>query len=166
MQTLLATLRTTNHIVSLSLADLTDEIARRRARGDSGPSIAWTVGHLMDFRHTLLEYLGKPQPNVWGAAFRTTPATDGADYPGIDALRSEWQTMQTAVEQAFAAAAPDALNRPSGDVGVHGESTMFDKATFLAWHEAYHAGVIGALRTAAGLAGPADLARAAARVAA
>ncbi|MBC7896238.1 MAG: hypothetical protein H7066_12560 [Cytophagaceae bacterium] len=45
---------------------------------------------------------------------------------------------------------------------MHGETKIRDELAFLAWHEGYHVGVIGAIRTAAGLPGPAELARAAA----
>jgi uncharacterized damage-inducible protein DinB len=162
MRTLLSSFRTSHHIISLSLADLTDDIARRRTRRNEGPSITWTVGHLLDARHKVLAYLGESAPSPWAASFRDASATDGADYPGIDAMRAEWERMHIALESAFAESASDALDEPVGRTGIHGESTVHDRVAFLAWHEAYHAGVIGAVRTAAGLPGPAVLAREAA----
>ncbi len=162
MHTLLALFRTSDHIVSLSLADLTDSIARARTRGHEGPSVLWTVGHLLHSRHRVLAYLGDTGDDPWASAFDETPATDGADYPDLDAMRAEWKAMHAQLERAFADAAPDVLDQPAGQTGIHGETRIHDKVAFLAWHEAYHTGVIGAIRTAAGLAGPADLARAAA----
>jgi hypothetical protein len=69
--------------------------------------------------------------------------------------------MHEALELALATSAPGALDQPVASKGIHGEASVRDKVAFLAWHEAYHVGVIGAARTAAGLPGPADLARAA-----
>ena len=81
MQTLLSIFRTTNHVVSLSLADLTDELARRRTRGHEGPSITWTIGHMLHHRHRLLAFLGVQRPDPWAESFGDVPATDGADEP-------------------------------------------------------------------------------------
>jgi hypothetical protein len=77
-------------------------------------------------------------------------------------MRVEWSEMHGALEQAFASAAADALDRAIDRAGLHGETKVRDEVAFLAWHEGYHVGVIGAIRTAAGLRGPAELARAAA----
>lgn len=161
MQTLLSIFRITNHLVSLSLADLTDEVARRRTRGSEGPSITWTVGHLLDSRHELLAFLGDERPSPWSESFGDRAATDGADYPTIDIMRAEWKKVHETVEQTFAKAAAETLDQPIPGTGIHGETRIRDKVTFLAWHEAYHTGVIGVARIAAGMEGPADLARAA-----
>lgn len=166
MHTLLSIFRITNRVVSRSLADLTDDVARRRTRGDAGPSITWTVGHLLDFRHQLLAFLGDERPNPWTSTFSAHAATDGSDYPSIEAMRGEWQTIHEALEHAFATAAPDILDRSVASIGIHGETRIRDRVEFLAWHEGNHVGVVGAARTAAGLPGPAELAMAAAAEAA
>ena len=161
MQTLLSIFRTTNHVVSLSLSDLTDELARRRSRGNEGPSITWTIGHLLDYRHKVLAFLGDTRPSPWAESFGDAAATDGAEYPSLATMRAEWQGMHEALEEAFAGAAPDALDQSIAGEGIHGETGIRDKVAFIAWHEGYHTGVIGAIRTAAGLPGPAELAQAA-----
>jgi uncharacterized damage-inducible protein DinB len=161
MQSLLSIFRTTNHVVSLSLADLTDEVARRRSRGNEGPSVTWTIGHMLDHRHKVLAFFGEQRPSPWAESFGGVAATDGADYPSLVTMRAEWQKMHEALEHAFAKSSPDALEQPVAGTGIHGETRIRDKVAFLVWHEAYHVGVIGAIRTAAGLPGPADLARAA-----
>lgn len=162
MQTLLSLFRTTNHILSLSVADLTDDMARRRTRGSEGPSVTWTIGHMLECRQNVLEYLGDERPNPWSRAFGDVPATDGADYPSLATMRDEWQKMHEALEVAFATTTPATFDTPVPGTGIHGETRIGDKISFLAWHEGYHVGVIGAIRTAEGLAGPAVLARAAA----
>lgn len=162
MHPLLSIFRTMNHLVTLSLGDLTDEQARRRARGVEGPSITWTIGHLLDHRHKLLALLGDERPNPWNREFGDVAATDGAGYPNLAELRAEWQATNLAVEEAFGRLSADALDRPVPSAGIHGEQRVGDEVAFLAWHEGYHVGVIGAIRKAAGLPGPAELAQAAA----
>ncbi len=162
VETLLSLFRTTDQILSLSLADLTDRMARTRIRNDSGASIAWTVGHLLDHRYKVLALLGSARPSPWASRFGDTAATDGSDYPTLAALREAWGALHGELEAAFAAAGPDRLAAPGGS-GTHGEATVRDRVAFLAWHEGYHLGVIGACRKAAGLRGPAELAQAAAK---
>ena len=111
MQTLLSIFRITNHVVSLSLGDLTDDVGRRRTRGHEGPSITWTIGHLLDFRHQLLALLGDERPSPWASSFGDRAATDGSDYPTLETMRAEWQKMHEALEHAFATAAPNVLHR-------------------------------------------------------
>lgn len=160
MKTLLAQFRTTNHVLSLSLADLTDDVARRRARGGEGPSIVWTVGHLLSHRIKILGMLGDTRPNPWTERFDNSPATGGADYPTLTAMCAEWATLHAALEAACEDRA-GALDQAAPGTGAHGETTIRDKVRFLAWHEGYHVGVIGALRKSAGLAGPAEVVQAA-----
>lgn len=61
-----ASLRTSNMLVPLVLGDLTDDLARRRTRGGDGPSIAWLLGHILDFRcqfdHAARDAEGEPVP--------------------------------------------------------------------------------------------------------
>ena len=99
MQTLLSIFRTTNRVVSLSLADLTDDVAHRRSRGTAGPSVTWTVGHLLDFRHKILAIFGDERPSPWASSFSDRAATDGADYPSIETMRAEWQKMHEALDK-------------------------------------------------------------------
>lgn len=162
MHTLLSIFRTTNHVLTLSMAGLTDELARRRSRGSEGPSVTWTIGHLLHFRHKVLALLGVPRPNPWEVSYGDVAATDGAEYPTLEAMRAAWNEVHGALEQAFANAAPNAFDLAIDSTGMHGETKIRDEVSFLAWHEGYHVGVIGAIRTAAGLPGPAELARAAA----
>ena len=164
MQSLLALFRTSTHIVNISLADLTDEIACARTRGHDGPSITWTLGHLLESRLKVLAMLGDVRPNPWSAQFGDTAATDGTDYPLLAALLAEWTQLHGALEAAFANAG-GLLDVPVAGAGLHGETSLRDRIAFLAWHEGYHIGVIGAARKAVGLPGPAELAQAQSRAA-
>ena len=48
--TLITQFETANFNLKLQLGDLTNDDARRRARGTEGASISWIVGHLLAFR--------------------------------------------------------------------------------------------------------------------
>ena len=162
MQALLAMFRTTTNILKISLAGLPDDTARVRTRGTEGPSISWTVGHLLDSRIKMLALLGDARANPWTAQFGDTPATDGSAYPTLAEMHAEWERLHPALETACATAA-ETIDRPGSNAGPHGESKVRDQLAFLAWHEGYHLGVIGAARKATGLLGPAELVRAASR---
>ena len=53
----------------------------------------------------------------------------------------------------------DDWNAPG--TGAHDEKSLRDQVTFLAWHEGYHMGALGALRKEMGYPGPAEKAMAA-----
>ena len=161
MKTLRSGFRTTNHVLSLALADLDDASARRRTRGTDGPSIAWTVGHLLDYRIKTIQMLGVERESPYAAQFGRASATDGEEYPSLESLRRQWAEVHAELEAAFDNAPSDLLDRPLPGSGAHGESSLRDKLAFFAWHEAYHTGVIGAARKALGLPGPAELVAAA-----
>ncbi len=85
-QTLMGTFGTTDFLVPLVLGDLSDEDARRRSRDGEGPSITWTVGHLMHYRYHVMSMLGDERGDPSGDTFAQA-ATDGSDYPTIDELQ-------------------------------------------------------------------------------
>jgi uncharacterized damage-inducible protein DinB len=161
VKTLRTGFRTTHHVLTLALADLDDASARRRTRGTGGPSIAWTVGHLLDYRFQVMQLLGVDRESPYTTRFGRTAATSGDEYPDIASLREQWAAVHADLEAAFDNAASDLLDRPLPGSGAHGERSIRDTLAFLAWHEGYHTGVIGAARKAIGLPGPAELVAAA-----
>ena len=149
-------LANTNMLMPLILGDLTDELARRRTRNGDGPSIAWEVGHILDYRCQLIGLLGTPKASPFSVPFATSSATDGADYPTVAEFRRRWQEIEAAL-QAAVEDADEATLRDSVEAGPHAGRPILDAAAFCMFHEAYHVGAIGAIRKAMGLAGPAEL---------
>ena len=45
----------TGGILATSVTDLSDGDAKTRSRAGSGPSIAWTIGHLCHYKVTMLQ---------------------------------------------------------------------------------------------------------------
>ena len=152
-------LSTTNMLMPLVLGDLTDELARRRTRDGDGPSIAWAVGHMLDFRCQLIGLLGTSRASPFDVAFATSGATDGADYPTVAELRRHWKEIAVALAAALEGASEPTV-RAAIEGGPFAGQPVLDAVAFFTFHEAYHMGALGAIRKAMGLAGPAELAMA------
>jgi uncharacterized damage-inducible protein DinB len=160
-ETLTAPFGMTDYILPMVLEDLSDEDARKRARGDSGPSIAWIVGHLLHYRIHVLGLLGERRDDPWGEKFGEAEATDGSDYPTVAELRDAWARVADDFAEVMASKSDAAFERPVD--GAHQEESLRDQLVFYGWHEGYHLGAIGAQLKRLGYMGPADRVRAARR---
>jgi uncharacterized damage-inducible protein DinB len=154
-QTLMGTFGMTDYLMPMVLEDLSDEDARRRARGDEGPSIAWTVGHLLHYRLHVMGLLGRPaQENPYAERFGKADATGGSDYPTVSELREQWDSVAQDLRALLDATSDEDFDK-HGE-GPHAERSLRDQVTFFAWHEGYHMGAIGAQLKALGYLGPAE----------
>ena len=144
-------------ILTTSVKDLSDQEARTRARGGSGASIAWTIGHLCHHRTQVLGLLGRPKESPFAARFGSTPASDGQDYPRLTELMASWAALHAELSAAFGAASAQQLERPMPNAGPHEEKKILDTVLFFAWHEAYHIGTIGTIRKELGRTAIAEL---------
>ena len=147
-----------NGILATSIGDLTDQAAKARSRGGTGPSIAWTIGHLCHYKIKILGLLGHTRENPFTAQFEHRAATDGSDYPSLSTLADSYSTLNEDVCAALASSG-DRLQAPVVGAGPHDEKSVLDTVLFLTWHEAYHIGAIGAIRRDQGRKAIADLAR-------
>lgn len=144
---LLAAFETANFSIGLQLGDLSNADAVRRARGDEGSSITWIVGHVLGYRCMTLRALGVDQDNPYEKPFSANaPATDGAGYPDIAALRAAWSDIHAKLARAVGGLTDDQLLGPSTLPIPLGDPTLLGGLSFIQWHEAYHIGVIGMLR--------------------
>ncbi len=152
-------LKFTDFIVPLVLHDLPDDVARRRARGDDGPSIAWIIGHLCHYRLEMMKLLGHDPPNPYADLFGTSGASDGSGYPSIEELKRGWTETSTQIHRALESASDSDLLRSLGGPDTpHGEKKVLDTMVFYMWHESYHMGQLGMLRVQFGLTPTATLA--------
>jgi uncharacterized damage-inducible protein DinB len=145
-----------NNMLATSIRDLSDRDAKTRARGGTGPSIAWTIGHLCHFKILVLGLLGQTRENPFASTFANTPASDGADYASLAELAATFTQLNTELCAALATSAAR-LDAPMPGAGPHDEKKVLDTVLFFAWHEAYHIGSIGAMRKEQGRKGLADL---------
>jgi uncharacterized damage-inducible protein DinB len=146
-----------NGILATGIGDLSDHDAKARSRGGSGPSISWTIGHLCHFKIKALELMGQSRDNPFASTFEQT-ATDGANYPPLHDLAASFAALHGDLCTALASSA-DRLEAPMPGAGPHGEKRILDTVLFLAWHEAYHIGAIGAIRREQGRKAIAELVR-------
>ena len=148
LQTLSANFKTTDLLLSLSVADLNADTATQPSRTTEGPSILWQIEHMLTHRHTILRLLDAPQlPNP--------PAKDAPVDLGQTLDR--WNTTANHLQNALDRCTPATLEAEARG-GPHGETTVFQLVNFLSWHESYHFGGLGSTRKVLGLTGVADLA--------
>ncbi|MGC4051076.1 MAG: DinB family protein [Paludibaculum sp.] len=155
LESIAAITRTTNFLLPLCLDDLTQADACQRIRNGAGPSIAWEVGHMLDFRVKIMGLLGSPKESPYTARFTDAGAKDGKDYPAIADFQRQWDGIALELEAALETATDEALSKKVPG-GPHGEQTALAFIQFLTWHEAYHIGAIGTIRKELGYAGPAE----------
>jgi hypothetical protein len=153
-------MRATNALLPFLLSDVTDEIARKRVRDGGGPSIAWTVGHLLEYRCELLGLLGVERKRPFAVDFTQSGATDGLDYPATAELRAAWEQLQAELTAALESASDDAVRRVERVKGTSTELQVLESIVGFAWHEAYHIGALVGLRMSLGLPGLKELATA------
>ncbi len=155
VETLMGLFGMTDFLMPLVLDDLSDEQARERSRGEEGPSIAWTVGHLLYYRVHVLKLLGEERENPYDEKFSDAAATDGSDYPSVAELSEAWSSVGDRFRTALTSKSEEELDFVS-EGGAHDEKSLRDQIVFFAWHEGYHLGVLGAIRKSLGLLGPAE----------
>ena len=151
---LVDTLAFNDYIVKTATADLNDTLARRRLRSDGGPSIAWTIGHALNQRVQLARTVGSDSllTGVDLTRFGSEAATDGQNYPTLQELLALWTTSSASLLPALSAISDaDLLRERDGLKMPHGEKRWLDALVFYVWHEAYHLGHIGVLRSHFGL---------------
>ena len=146
-----------NRILTTAIGDLTEQDAKARSRAGTGPSIAWTIGHLCHYKVQVLELLGQQRENTF-TQFEHTPASDGSDYPPLAELAASFSDLDGDLCTALASSV-DRLEAPMPGSGPHDEKRILDTVLFLTWHEAYHIGAIGAIRREQGRKAIADLVR-------
>jgi len=147
---------TTNLVLALCLGDLKGDDATKRTRDGDGPSIAWQVGHMLEFRCMALQLLGGAKERSKAVEDTAAGSPDGGTHPDLTTYQREWEQINAALDAALQAAAPELLERIVDDK-VHGEKTVLESLVFLTWHEAYHVGGLTAIRKQFGYPGPAEL---------
>jgi uncharacterized damage-inducible protein DinB len=146
---LIDTLRFNDEILSVSLTDMTDELAYRRLR-DGGPSIAWNIGHMLHHRNQIAAAVSCRPPAVDLAPYESA-ATDGHGYPSVQQFRIAWGEFSTRFVSVLGRLSPEELHAPSPIRLPHGETTLLDALRFIVWHEGLHLGQVVMLRSHHGL---------------
>jgi uncharacterized damage-inducible protein DinB len=151
---LVDTLTFNDSIVTIATGDLNNDLARRRLRTDGGASIGWTLGHGLHHRAEMARVIGCEWPldRLDLEAFSRTAATDGQDYPTLHELVTAWAKASAVLLPAMGAVTDANLMQERSGLDLpHGERRLLDALVFYVWHEVYHLGHIGVLRSHFGL---------------
>ncbi|MFQ5349252.1 MAG: DinB family protein [Thermoanaerobaculia bacterium] len=145
------TYRFNTELVSLALDDLSQEDAVRRWKDGEGSSIAYLTGHISSSRYGILKALGRetenPYKELYGAG---VGSKDGSAYPPLDELAAGWRQTAEKLHAALDAVSDEDALRPSDGSFPTADQTLRGQLAFIAWHESYHVGQIGILRTEMG----------------
>ena len=143
---ILETLRFSNFIVDIALSDMKNADALKRLGGDRGPSITWEIGHIGYYRGWVLEILGEKIDNPFSDIFNKDASTDGSVYPDISELGASWRELWPKLESALEQVTDERLTSPTKP-DTDSKKTLLESLTFFVWHESYHLGQVGTLRT-------------------
>ncbi len=138
-------------ILSLGTSDLKNEDAGHRLRKGEGSSITYLMGHLLSSRYGVLKMLGAGDENPYAEQFgRNAEPRDVSEYPDISEFNQAWSALSDSFHAALESATDEQLLAPAPEGFPTEDQTMRGAISFLCWHESYHVGQIGGLRTELG----------------
>ena len=143
--------RFNSEMVSLALADLSPEDATHRLKDGDGSSIVYLVGHLCSSRYGLLQALGAADSNPYKDLFgEGSGSRGGDDYPSLAELAAGWQDTAEKLDAALAGISDEDAMQDDEAGFPTPEKSLRGRLAFILWHETYHLGQMGILRTEKG----------------
>ncbi len=138
-------------VLSLATSDLKNEDAGHRLRSGEGSSVTFLMGHLLSSRYGILKMLGAGDENPDAEQFgRNAEPQDVGDYPDISEFNEAWSALADSFHGALENATDEELLVAPPEGFPTEDQTLRGAIAFLSWHEAYHVGQIGVLRTELG----------------
>jgi hypothetical protein len=124
--------------------DVTEEEARKRPDGRRNPML-WIAGHIATYRAEALSRLGAPDPRGESlrSSFGRDVQSDPASWPALAAVLSELADFHAALVERLRAAGDAAFD---ATVTTPAGQTV-PAIVFLHFHESYHLGQLGYVRT-------------------
>jgi uncharacterized damage-inducible protein DinB len=118
---------------------------------ETGNSMQWVLGHLINSRYTLCNYLGTGLAQPFEKKFsRGSKISEIAQYPSPEDLLQTWKSISQELKQRFQRVTPELLAQPlTVDFPVP-EKTVRGAVFFLHLHESYHVGQLGYVRVLVG----------------
>ena len=109
------------------------------------------MGHLLSSRYGMLKMLGAGDENPYADQFgRNAEPRDASDYPDISEFNQAWSALSDSFHAALAGASDEQMLAPAPEGFPVEDQTMRGAIVFLCWHESYHVGQIGGMRTEMG----------------
>ena len=138
-------------VLSLATSDLKNEDAGHRLRSGEGSSVTFLMGHLLSSRYGILKMLGAGDENPYAEQFgRNAEPRNVSDYPDISEFNEAWSALADSFHGALENATDEELLVAPPEGFTTDDQTLRGAISFLSWHEAYHMGQIGVLRTELG----------------
>ncbi|MCP5052911.1 MAG: DinB family protein [bacterium] len=135
--------------VGLALENLTQEQALERVLGGTPISMTYVVGHLLEYRYKMAQMMGLDESFPWEGLFKTQKDPAGeAEYPGIEELRNDWGRLASVLKARFESITDEEVMVDSPARFPNQEGSVRGAVGFLTWHDSYHTGHVGSIRTA------------------
>jgi uncharacterized damage-inducible protein DinB len=137
-------------LVRCSVGDLSNDDAVKQWRGGKGSSISFLVGHLLASRYGLMKRFLVVKDNPYAELFGGSESAQGGEtYPSIADLATAWDEATTQFEVMLEDLSEEQILATARGFPVP-DQTGRGALMFLAWHESYHVGQIGLMRTECG----------------
>ena len=140
-------------LIDSVLKDFSDEAMHTRPDGKGNPA-HFILGHITTNRYGIARMMGLELKADWENLFdRGAKLSDTAQYPSTTELRQAYKQVAEAIAQRFEEITEiDLTAEPPWEPPVM-EKSVRGVLNFLAFHESYHIGQLGYIRTLVGLTG-------------
>lgn len=140
-----------SRMLEMALADLKNADALTRTREGRGSSITYVTGHLMYARTVILNLVGAHQGNAFQDLFGWgVPIREASAYPEIQEIRKEWSELAQTFQTVLCGLSDEQVLTPYTGGMPGPDPTIRGTIEGLCWHESYHLGQVGLIRTELG----------------
>ncbi len=130
------------------LDGFTDEETNRRLYDDTNINhVKYLAGHLLNSQYGLAEIAGADFDVKWNELFAApgqSKAKDDIEYPDIETIKDEWNTLYNPTRSGLDQLTAKDLEKNSPNTQLF--DSVGEMWAFLNHHQAYHIGQIGILR--------------------
>ncbi len=148
LQPLVDILKFTTLNLTNGLADITNEAALKRVLGGCPNSLTHVVCHIIGSRYDMGKLAGLNEEFPWQDIFKTESAcTDGENYPDIEEVRQVLQAISEKLISRLESLSDEEALAETPNAFPMQEKTVRGGLAFLIWHDSYHLGQVGAIRT-------------------
>ena len=132
--------------------------ALNRVIGGCPMSFSFVIGHIVTSRYGMAKLIGCNVESKWVEHFGgNASCNDGEKYPDILEIEEEFNKVSDMLIERL-----ENMTEEEAKADIPNTYPMMDKTvlggiTFLTWHDSYHMGQAGAIRTALGMTSIKDL---------
>ena len=113
--------------------------------------LAYVACHVLDSRGWTVSFLGGDGTHEFTEQFKKAKDIEELEPPPMAAVGAAYAGLTERLNECLEALTDDELDRPTDSSFPFADKTVIGGLTFLAWHESYHVGQLGMLRSYLGL---------------